>query len=76
MSKVMGAFGLLVFTMFTASILKLINCSYFSSFSGQDKPRMLNQWIRGHGRSLISVTVSQQYVSCVQLLLVVGRTGL
>jgi hypothetical protein len=55
MSQVLGAFGLLDFTMLDQFSLGARFERYeqfisliFNFFSGRGKPRILNQWIRGH----------------------------
>jgi hypothetical protein len=56
MSKVLGAFGLLDFTMLRRALpgarfqtYELFISLIFNFFSGRDKPRIQNQWIRGQG---------------------------
>jgi hypothetical protein len=55
MSQVLGAFGLLDFTMLRSVLACRAFCNLFivyffnfPIFSGRGKPRILNQWIRGH----------------------------
>jgi hypothetical protein len=57
MSQVLGAFGLLVFAMLRpvlawSEFWNLWNFYFFNLFSViRGKPRILNQWVRGHGCS-------------------------